>query len=69
MHINICSANCDLDEFLLNIDRFNDKFQFIVLTETFLDSEARWVEIPGYLAHLSIQPKRRGDVIPWTMTL
>ena len=47
IHINICSAKCNLDEFLLNIDKFNNKFQVIVLTETFFDSEAERVEIHG----------------------
>ena len=63
MHINICSANCDLDEFLLNIDKLHNKFQVIVPTETFLGSESGWVEFPGYLAYHSIRPKPGGCVI------
>ena len=62
IHINICSANCNLDEFLLNIDKFNNNFQVIALTETFFDSEADWVEIKCYLPYHSIRPKPRGSV-------
>ena len=62
IHINTCSANCNLDEFLPNIEKFSNKFNVIILTETFLISEVEWVETPGYLAHHSTCDPNQGAV-------
>ena len=46
IHINIRSARKNLDEFLINLERTRTKFQIIILTETWLNCQEDFNEIP-----------------------
>ena len=48
IHINIRSARKNLDEFLINLESTRTKFQVIILTETWLNSQEDFNEIRGY---------------------
>ena len=58
--INIRSAWKYLDEFLINLERTRTKFQVIILTESWLDCQEDFNEIPGYNSFHSFRPKKKG---------
>ena len=62
IHINIRSARKNLDEFLINLERTRTKFQIIILTETWLNCQEDFNEIPGYKSFHSFRPKKGGGV-------
>ena len=63
IHINIRSARKNLDEFLINHERTRTKFHVIILTETWLNCQENFNEIPGYNSFHSLRPKKRGGVL------
>jgi len=60
IHLNIRSANKNLDEFIVNLRRIKINFKIIVLTETWLNSSSDWLDVPGYHAFHSIREGRAG---------
>ena len=60
IHINIRSVNRNLDEFILFTNRLDMQFSIIVLTETWLNSEMRWTDIPGYKSYHTVRSGKRG---------
>lgn len=60
MHLNIRSASKNLDEFQVFLQSLSVDFSVIVLSETWLNSEAEWIDIPGYTSYHTIRPNRRG---------
>ena len=62
IHINIRSARKNLEEFLINHERTRTKFQVIILTETWLNCQEVFNEIPGYNSFHSLRPKKGGRV-------
>ena len=62
IHINIRSARKNLDEFLINLERTRTKFQIIILTETWLNCQEDFNEIPGFKSFHSFRPKKGGRV-------
>ena len=60
IHINIRSARKNLDEFLINLERTRTKFQVIILTETWLNCQKDFNEIPGFNSFHSFRPKKGG---------
>ena len=64
MHIlsaNIRSVNKHLDEILLLIESYGIRFQIIVLSETWLNTETEFPYIPGYVPYHSIRRHRMGE--------
>ena len=59
-HINIRSSRKNLDELLIVLNKFKVYFPVIVLSETWLNSEADWQEVPGYRAFHSIRATKKG---------
>ena len=55
LHFNCRSAKKNLDEFLILLYRLGVEFHIIILTETWLNSEQDWNEMPGYTAYHSIK--------------
>ena len=62
INTNIRSARKNLDEFLINLERTRTKFQVIILTETWLNCQEDFNEIPGYISLHSLRPKKGGGV-------
>ena len=58
--INIRSARKNLDEILINLEKTRNKFQVIILTETWLNCQEDFNEIPGFNSFHSFRPKKRG---------
>ena len=65
IHINIRSARKNLDEFLINLERTRTKFQIIILTETWLNCQEDFNEIPGYKSFHSFRPKKGAEFLSW----
>ena len=63
IHINIRSARKNLNEFLINLDseRTITKFPVIILTETWINYQEDFNEIPGYKSFHSFRPKKGVD--------
>ena len=60
LHINIRSVNKNLDEFILFVDRLEVEFSVIVLTETWLNPNMKWVDVPGFVSYHSVRTSGRG---------
>ena len=61
LHLNIRSANSNLDEFLVLLDTIKIKFSIIILSETWIKDSSNHINIPGYVSYHSIrQGNRRG---------
>ena len=60
IHVNFRLCNKNLDKFLCMLDSMPLPFPIVVLTETWLNSEEDWVNVPGYVAYHSIRKDRRG---------
>ena len=58
IHVNCRSCNKNLDEFLCMLDSMPLPFPIVVLTETWLNSEEDWVNVPCYVAYHSIREDR-----------
>jgi hypothetical protein len=59
-HLNIRSVHKNMDEFLLFVQSLSAEFHALILTETWLEDQSYWLNIPGYTAYHSIRPNRRG---------
>ena len=72
IHVNCRSCNKNLDEFLCMLDSMPLPFPKVVLTETWLNSEEDWVNVPGYVAFHSIRKDRRGGgvtvLVHWSIS-
>ena len=60
IHLNVRSANSNLDEFFLLLSEMKLSFHIIILTETWLRSTDEWIDIPGYHAYHNIRSNRKG---------
>ena len=60
IHLNIRSVATNLDEFLVNLRKFQGVFHIIVLTETWLDQISDWTELRGYKSFHTIRTGRKG---------
>jgi hypothetical protein len=60
LHLNIRSINKNMDEFILFISGIEVELSVIVLTETWLNNECEFINIPGYRAFHSIRAGGRG---------
>ena len=58
IHINIRSANGNIEEFLLNLNSAKIRFPIVILTITWLNSLSEWIDVPGYTAYHSVREGR-----------
>ena len=59
-HLNLRSANKNLDELVLYLHSLNVEFHVLVLTETWFRGPGDWLDIPGYTAYHAMRADRRG---------
>ena len=62
IHINILSAQKNLDDFLISLERTRTKVQVIILTKTWLNCQEDFNEIPGLDSFHLFGPKKGGGV-------
>lgn len=60
INFNIRSVKKNMDEFILFLKSVRVEFHIIVLTETWLDDEAEFLDVAGYRAYHSVRTKRGG---------
>ena len=53
INVNIRSFNKNGDELLVLLQQLGVNFEIIILTETWLNEELAWLDIPGYVAYHS----------------
>ena len=63
VHMNTGSVRANLNEFLLNLNKFKVRFHAIVLSETWLKSESDFVDVPRYIAYYSLRLNRRAGSV------
>ena len=63
LHMNIRSTKTNLDEFLLNLNKFKEKFHFIALTKTYLKSEDDFLEVLGYHSFHRIKTRKKAGSV------
>ena len=60
INVNIRSFNKNGDELLVLLQQLGVNFEVIILTETWLNEELAWLDIPGYVAYHSKRVNRGG---------